>query len=486
MPDYSDQFIKGGAAEQANTFGENAATGASQDASLMLPGLRVPLDYAEQRAAWFQQKMAEHKAKGMPGVYGDLENTHAYQTMLNQVKGYVRDTDALRHADDNYTLLVGPANTASKGITKQRAVQGQLGFEDDTDFEKQLTPQQSTALKKTMRDNPQLLAKTQAVELASKSFDDARKSLMGATQEFNAVLTGQVIGGLQAKLQESKDKKEEIEKKIEQVKKYVGYVETGLKVVAMAAAGGPGGVLAPGGLLGESVAGGEAAPEGGIVTDWPEKVKGYAEKGEKMAGSAEGAVGTAMQLYYQKDLDALNGQITTISTEISVYQEVQAAQQIMGARLNFEAAASSFRTADEKYQAAIEDRRTSYLEIARMADASLNHGKEDKKHDFVQQVLLYMETCREARSVVGNAQTSAGAASSSLDTATDSMQHRRDAYQTNNEASGTVELEEQVGPDEKVIQQMKALTKSWLKNADANKQKLDKQEQSAQKIMGNF
>jgi len=63
----------------------------------------------------------------------------------------------------------------------------------------------------------------------------------------------------------------------------------------------------------------------------------------------------------------------------------------------------------------LEDRRTSYLEIARMADASMNHGKEDKKHDFVQQVLLYMETCREARSLVGSAQTAAGAATGSLD-----------------------------------------------------------------------
>src|SRR5437763_13712924 len=131
MPDYTDQFIQGGKAEQANTVGEHAAGGAGQDASLMLPGIQIPLDYAQTRANWFQQKMGDHLAIKMPGVYGAMQDTHAYQSMKVQMEGYVRDTAALRDADNNYTLLVGPANNASKSIAKQQAVQGQLGFADD-------------------------------------------------------------------------------------------------------------------------------------------------------------------------------------------------------------------------------------------------------------------------------------------------------------------------------------------------------------------
>lgn len=474
MPDYADQLIEGSVSQKADRDGNIAAAQASVGDSLFLPDINMPLDYAEKRQEWFHRQIQEHQMRGMRGYYGDLANTYPYVSMRKQLDGYIADQGVLRNADGAYTTLVGPANMASKALAKQTSIQQTLGFEDDTDFEKQLAgSQEGEALRKVLRDNPTLIAKTQAVKLAADEYAAARQTFVGATQAYDAYLTHSVIRELREKLAAATEKKEQIQQKIEKVTKTIGHIETGLKLVAMGA----------GALAGGAAASSETA---GVMDETAGKVKEYAEKGEARAGQLEKVADVALQLYYQKDLDALNATIVTITAEVSAYEGVAAAQQADAIRNQYAGASLAFAAAAQKYKAAIDDRRTSYLQLGRMADAAANHGHEDKKHDFTQQVMLYMESVREARQLVASGQSTAQSAMGAFAAATKQLQHRNEQYQTNYEASGTIQRSEQWGPDGAALTRMSALTSRWLRQADAARSKLDNQEVSAKKVMGDF
>ena len=460
-------YIKGSASQKADTAGNVAAAGATEN---ILPTIQVPLDHAASRQGFFRQKMVEHLNRGMRGYYGDLKETWAYQSMKTQLDGYIKDIPAMTAAASTYNSFVPNANLATRGMHKHTALQDSLGFDDETDFDKQLTGTQKEALKTAIHDNPALLL-TDSVVAKQEKLDGARTTLHGHLLGYSAIITGKAMKEVQGTITKNEKEQEEINKKIAKVAKIAGYVQ---KAATYAAAGA--------GALAKAGASASAAASEASAAEMVKKGAGHVKKG---AGHLATAVTVAMQLYYAKELKDFESKINQAKDELNSLKASKSASELASKLKKLEGAKKTYKSAVNEYDEAIQKRRVAMAALASKADEKLV-GKKGQAggQDFVGQVLLYMTSVRENRSLVGNGMTAGSEAKGEISKAMTQLRHRSKSYQTNAEAHGTVRrVEGDRGPDAQAIYEMNRKTFDWLGKAKEDKDLLDKQEKSAAKVM---
>ena len=469
--------IEGSTTAAADNAG-NVAAGEASDHTL--PSLDVDLDHAASRQAYFRNQMVSHLNTGMHGYYSDLRETHAYKTMEKQLNGYMKDIPAMTKANNAYNTFVPSANVAVKGMQRHFALQDQLGFEDDTNFENQMTPQQREALQKTIRDNPELLSRTQSVNQKQSELEQARTTLRGHMQGFAAIITGKAIKEVQKTITTNEGEQKKINDKIAKVAKIAGYVQ---KAATVAAAGA--GALAPAAINTAMQDPAKVAAEAARDKTM-DKIKSGAGHVNTATGHLATAVTVGMQLYYAKELKDFESKINQAKGELNELKALQAAQELESKLTKLEGAKQAFKNAVEAYDAAIEDRRVAMAAIGAKTDKALVGEKKMKGgSDFVSQVMLYMTSVRENRSLVKNGMDAGSTAKSEIQSArTQLSSHRGSGYQTNRTAYGTSYQYEKTGKDSKVLTKMWSLTLGWLDKAKIEKDLLDKQEASAAKVMG--
>ena len=451
------------AADVAGNVAAAKAGGTSED---ILPTINIDLSYSAERQAFFRNKMVEHLNVGMHGYYGDLAKTYAYKSMKAQQDGYLGDVGPLSEASSAYNTFVPTANLAVKGITKHFALQDSLGFEDDADFENQLTGDQKDALKTAILEEPTLLSRTMSVTQKENELNKARGDLRGHLQGYSAIITGKAIAEVKGTVTENQAEQKKINDKIAKAVEIAGYVQ---KAAELAATG----------------AGAMSKAAAGTLIKAPKNL----EEGAGMAATGAGHLGTAvkigMELYYAKELKDFESKITQAQGDLETLGAIKAKQELTSKLTLLEAAKEGYKNAVDAYENAIQDRRQHMAALAADADKKLvgEKGATGDK-DFVGQVMLYMVSVRESRSLISNAQRAGDPATKAVQAAMTQLRHRSEPYQTNYESHGTIVRREPDGRDEKQLYEMNRNTRAWLGRAEVEKELLDKQEASAKKLMG--
>ncbi len=439
-----------------------------------LPMAQIPTAFATSRANYFDRKLQELMKSDIPGVAkADLGSTNVAESLEKQKSGYLADVNAIENINAQYNDALPQANFAAKALARNLKLRASLGFssESKTVFQDNLDAKQQGALAASVKKHPDSLPGTQNLALLAKNVDSSRQKLNAAKLAYKNWVIGGVVAELNKALEEANAKKEEIEAEIKKATQIAGLVMKGVELVAS------GGTAI--GKVGVEV------EEGLVYNKTAAKIGEGAEYASKADGAVDALVEFGMTLYHQKDLDALNAQIKSATSSITAMHKCEAVNE---AEKNAEAlggAISAYAAACGTLEQGVSDRRKAYAVLAKEADDSLAGGK--KGGDSVSQVMLYMSSVRETKSLLDGGLTGALAALGKIEGGRNTMsEHRSEGYWTAENFYGPQNVDDDQGPDQKAMSDLRDVLNAWIANAKDEKAVLDTQDASASTLMSSM
>jgi len=458
--DYQHNIIPNSLTQFADNKGNIAQ---NTNSVYILPTLNIPLDYATKRQNYFRNQILFHFNKGII-LHHDIDSlrkTYVFHSMKKQLDGYIKDVPVLTMANNAYNMFVPNANLALKGMLRHFTLQDILGFENNTNFEKQLTSKQKKELHKTIKNNPELLNHSNSVRQKQQELKAARTMLHAHLQGYEAIIINITMKERKKTVTKNKAEQKKINDKISKITRIASYIQT---AITLAASGTK------------------------ALTSTSTSSRITFDNANKGVGILSKTISISMQLYHAKELRQFQSKIYQAIDELRTLKELASVHELESKLLKLNGIKETYINAIKAYENAIQDRRLHMIAIATQTDKTLLGKKYlngvKTKQDFISQTLLYMTSVRENRSLIQNAIDSGLTAKKVLKQANFQLySHRNTGYQTNRLAYTSKKIFENEGPDWRVLKKMDKLTIEWIKKASYEKFFLEKQNSSAKRLM---
>jgi hypothetical protein len=447
---------------ETRTYTERGKDTIIRDVGVMglLPDIAIPADFAIDKAAEFREMAA---ATG--GHHGG-QSTAAFSSQLRMATNYTADATAIEQAQRDYDTLVPLANMAARSVVKSNTVRDGVG--DSA----RLNAKTAAILGDVNQDGRGMkLAQGLSVSSKAQAVSIARQHMNAAAHKMASAVQMNVVADLEKQLAEAKEKREEIEKKIEQAAHFVGYIET---IGAMVAGGAAAASLAG---VGKAEAVGESFESAG--SEIVEKVGKSGDVAEKGGGLLEKATAFGVGLFYEAELDKIGSEIEVVSRFVRD-SRVQGAKDAMeGTHGELVAATNGYKAAVEELTKTINDRRALMAAMGKDADKAVD--KTGSNGD-ASEAMLNTTSLLETQALMQMAMEAGGVAQKSVDDGETSVRHHRtEQWGTLSDWSGQTNTPNQEGlggPDVAALKQMRSLTDWWQEGA-ANEMKELKQDVSS-------
>jgi hypothetical protein len=459
--DYQNQMK--GETLQADKAGNQAAAEFSTVAGAagtptfgLVPGGAIPLDHAIERQQYFRKEIERTVKEGPDVPFQDdesIKSSYVMKTQKEMLANYTSDINILPGADSAFNQFAPLANMAATAVAKTDQVGAQLQITTNDQTSQFLDAKHMKALKTAVV--AEKMDKTKSVTAAAGHVSAKRDGISRATNTLKVILNEQVITKLNAEITTATTGKEDIEKKIAKVVKWVGYAEKGAALIAGGAGALAGGTAATFVEATPALAG--DATMGAVKTG-----AGYAEKG---AGYAGKVVGEVMQLYYADQMRAFEATITGAKAEIAGWDMANAALALQAAMDGVKEAAKDYKGAVDAYHAALDDRRMHMAAAGSAADKAA--GGKDQKNSMA---MLWISSVMESKTMLGAAMEAGTNATERMnDVGTQVSAHRNHGWAKiediwgqsggadRTEASGTADL--------KALGMMRRTTQGWMAGA---------------------
>ncbi len=381
MAGYHASFEKDSYAQYAAMDADAAAEAPH---ALVPPPIELTTDFALAQQARFEALAAE----GRPGA-----------TELQQV--YAVGEGLVSDASDAYDTFVGSARFATGMVVRFDALQQMLDQDGD------------------LATNFVLDTKTQDVTteaLQARDLNKSSDSLTGAMTNLSTKRTALVAAAKRARQPALRARSATETAKADAAGKEKAAIEDRIDTFANIAALGQTGVKA--------VMGGDVAGAVGTIA------KGAADLGD--AGidptSVKGAAKACGQLYYAKELVALEHQIKAATNAAKYLEDEAVKAELQAVMLELEVAREEYAAAAKSAQDALDDRRKRFAEAGREIDRDeRSAGAEEGE---VSDSLLLGSSATEAQLLLASARADGDAASTAVEAARDNARERGAFYQT--------------------------------------------------------
>lgn len=428
----------------------------------MLPAQEIGIEYATGKAEEFKLMAEETDAvrSTMTGTRKSGEGA-AFKSQTRMMNNYNEDVSVIKEAEREYSSTAPLGNMAVQSYAKLQTIGQTIGVDEGF----QLSAKETSALGPASRtvDGIGMLqdGEGHSVKSAADKVSALRIQMLGAGSTLASVADKVVLKKLKEELETEKGKQEDIEKKIERVAHVVGYLD---KAGAMVAGGA--------GLVAGEGASALAAKELDEESAVNPTMKGAHEVGEKVekaggGGILEGAAKIGAQMYYQKELDKIQGKIATITLELPEAERRQAAHEMQGAKDQFDGVARLYSGAVENYTLAINNRRESMGAIGAKADKAVDTKGGDP---MASQAMLYTATAYETQSFLATAMEAGARTKTKVDDIDHGMRGRRnEKWGTLDDAmdvTNTPRKEGEGGPDIQAMHGMTRLIDQWMSGAN--------------------
>jgi hypothetical protein len=435
----------GGTAE-----GRAAAAGAA--ASVDVAPISISTEYSAKRAQHFSDKMTEFEKGEIPGYHDDKNNQgHALFPILVEIRtGYLGDAARVKQAESAYNAFVEPAALAEKAMAKFRAMQKQLGFNDEETPSDSLNDQQKKAITKSI-DKEKMATLKSSVNAKQNLATGTRKEMLGTAQAAKAAALARVAELEKEKKDAADEDKAKIDEKIKAAKEAV---ETIIKVVEVVAG---------------AVSGGATAGAMGTTS-----ISG-AKMGEELAKGSTGLVGmgveAAMMRYYKEDLEKIRTRSRDAAQACAAASKLDTQFRGEAEAQRLDGQTQQLAGHMEEWTNAAKALHDYYVEVSEAAEKASG----GKPGGAITQVMALSATASETRPHLGAGKSMAASASSSLDTQHAGMMgHRSKMYGTLKDASYGVTTYDGEGPDAAVVRACSDKCKSWAKQAEQDEMLLNR------------
>lgn len=381
MGGYQESFEKDSYAKYAATEADAAA---ESQHSLVPP----PIDLTTEFALAQQARFGALAAEGHPGA-----------SELQQV--YVSGETLVGDASDAYDTFVGSARFATGMVIRFDTLQQMLDQDGDlsTNFVLDAKTQEVTAEALQSHD---VNKSSDSLTGAMKKLSTKRTALVAAAKRARGPALRARAAMETAKADAAGEEKADIEARIATFANLAAVAQTGGKAVMGGDVSGAVGSIAKG-----------MADAGGADID-PTSVKGAA----KACG----------QLYYAKELVALEHQIKAATKAAKYLDDEALKQEIAAVALELEVAREEYATAAKDAQDALDDRRKRFAEAGRTIDRDERSAGADEGE--VSDSLLLGSSATEAKLLLASAQADGDAASTAVEAAQENARERGAFYQT--------------------------------------------------------
>ena len=434
----------------------------------MMPSATIPLSYTIARGDYFKKLAERTGTKHSPLGIGSAKETAAYKTQLAMAANYATDLNILPNAQRDYDLFVPMANMAARSYMKTNEIADNLGFTEDRG--PKLNTKDVKALAKAGKGREgNFLDHSQSMHLAGEGLKSARLGIVEASHVLASEVESTAVTKLKAELKTAGGRKAEIEQKIADVARYVGYFET----AGAALAGGAG-------FVHDNLSPGKANPapdidEIDLRAGGPQKAKSAGEATQKGAGYISKVAAFGVELYHAKELTLLQSRIDVVNTILSAHETSKERARIDAAYAKFEKAALDYRTAVEKYEATISDRRSKMAAIGSNADEIIDKKGGDTD---LSDTMLYTTTVMETQGFLDVAFDAANAAQKTIaKVSIETGAHRSKRWGQLSDAYGpsnTPNSEGPNGPDVSALNEMRKLVHWWMEGGNEVKSVIDR------------
>jgi hypothetical protein len=431
---------------------ESRAGATAAGATVGLAPIKISTEYATKRAQFFSDKMTEFEKGDIPGYHDDKNNQdHALFPILESIrKGYLGDSARISQAEASYNAFVEPAALAEKGMVKFRAMQKQLGFNDEETPSDSLNDQQKKAITKSL-DKEKMAHLKSEVNSKQNLATGTRKELLGTAQSAKAAALGRVAELEQEKKDAADADKTKIDEKIKAAKEAVDAI---IKVVE---------------VVGGAVSGGTTTAAMGTKTLSAGKMAEELGKGSTdLIGMG---VEAAMSRYYKEDLEKIRTRSRDAAQACSAAKELDTEFRGQAEALRIEGQTQQLSGHMEGWANAAKALHDYYVEVSEAAEKASG----GKPGGAITQVMALSATASEVRPHLDAGKSMATTAASSLDSQhAGMMPHRNKMYGTLKDASYGVTTSEGEGPDAAVVRAASDKCKAWGKQAEQDQMLLNR------------
>ncbi len=445
----------------------------------ILPAQPIGIEYATGKAESFKL-MAEETDSSRVTMTGTRRSGEgaAFHSQIRMMNNYNEDVWSIEESQREYDSMAPLGNLAVQSFAKLQMVGKTIGVDEGF----QLDAKETAALGPASRtaENIGMLqdGEGHSVKSAADKVSGLRVELLGAGTNMASVADKVVLRKLKEELETEKGNKEKIEKKIEKIAGVIGYLDKAGALVAGGAGlvAGPGAAATAAAELDEASA---VAPEMKSLQEGGDKV-------EKAGGPLEGIAKVGLEMFYAKEMNAIQGKIATITAEIPGAEYRLERDAIKAAKDHFDGVARLYESAVENYKLAINNRRESMGAIGGRADNVVDKTGNDAMDS---QAMVYTATAYETQSFLGTAMEAGARTQAKVDQASHDMRTRRnqhwgmlsDAMDVTNEPR----TEGEDGPDIQGIKHMSRLMMWWMQGAGKVAGDVDRQvDKKASHVMG--